>query len=139
MKFDRLYLFIAFAYAIAGMLLGIMMAASQNHAQHVTHAHLLLVGFMLSFVYAVTHRLWLGGARGILAQVQFGLHQAGALVMVVGLYLFYGGRAPIETLQPVLAGASVAVLLGVVLMVALAVAARGGAPASRAAPAVEEA
>lgn len=119
MAFDRLYLVTALVYALAGMSLGIMMAATQNHGQHVTHAHILLVGFVVSFAYAVVHKLWLARATGAVGAVQFGLHQAGSLVMVVSLFLLYGGRVPLETLEPVLASASIAVLLGMITMLAM--------------------
>ena len=115
------FLYTAFGYAILGMVLGIAMAASQNHSQHVTHAHILLVGFVASFVYAVTYRLWLRGVRGWMPKAQFGAHHAGAALMFVGLFMLYSGRAPIETLQPLLAASSIAVLTGAVLMAVLTV------------------
>lgn len=119
MAYDRMFLLTALLYAVVGMLLGIVMAASQNHSQHVTHAHILLVGFVISFAYAVLHRLWLRNATGALATGQFVLHQAGALGIVICLYLLYGNLLPLETLEPVLATASIAVLVGVILMLVL--------------------
>ena len=56
---DRKYLVFALVYAILGMSLGIFMAASHNHGQFVTHAHLLLIGFVVSLIYGVIHKLWL--------------------------------------------------------------------------------
>ena len=53
MAIDRKFLLCGFAYAIAGMGLGIYMAASKNHALFIAHAHILLVGFVLSFIYAL--------------------------------------------------------------------------------------
>jgi translation elongation factor EF-Tu-like GTPase len=47
MGFDRQYLAWALAYVAAGMDLRIYMAASHDHAQHGTHAHILLVGFVV--------------------------------------------------------------------------------------------
>ncbi|MCA1799528.1 MAG: TonB-dependent receptor [Xanthomonadaceae bacterium] len=119
MAFDRLYLVTALIYALAGMSLGIMMAATQSHGQHVTHTHILLVGFVVSFIYAVIHKLWLARAPRAVGSVQFWLHQVGALVMVVALFMLYGGRAPLETLEPVLASASIAVLLAMIMMLVM--------------------
>lgn len=121
MTIDRFHLYTAFGYAILGMVLGIVMAASQNHAQHVTHAHILLVGFVVSFLYAVTYRLWIPRARGWMPKAQFGAHHVGAALMFVGLFMLYSGRAPSESLEPLLAASSIAVLVGVVLMAVLAV------------------
>lgn len=64
MALDRRFLLCGFAYAIAGMGLGIYMAASHNHALFVAHAHMLLLGFVVSFIYALIHKLWLVGAGG---------------------------------------------------------------------------
>jgi len=116
MTFDRKYLTWALAYAVAGMALGIFMAVSHNHAQHPTHAHINLVGFVASFVYAVIHRLWLGEGAPRLAKAQFIVHQTGALVMFAGLFMLFGNIVPEAQLEPMLAFSSIAVLLGAVLM-----------------------
>ena len=119
MHYDRQFLIWALGYAAAGMVLGIVMAGSQDHSQHVTHAHILLVGFVVSFIYAVTHRLWLGEPPQRLATAQFYLHQAGALTMFVGLFLQYGGLLPKAQIGPVLGLASITVLLAALLMLFL--------------------
>jgi hypothetical protein len=116
MKFDRKFLLFALAYAIVGIVLGIYMASSQNHEQHVTHAHVLLLGFVMSFLYGVIHKLWLDASSPRLALVQLVAHQLGVLGMCAGLFLLYGGLLRSEQLEPVLGVASIAVLLGAVLM-----------------------
>ncbi len=112
----RIYVMTGLGYAILGMLLGIFMAASHDHTQHVTHAHMLLVGLVVSFVYGVCYQLWGLDERSILAKVQLIAHQAGALLMFVGLFLMYGGFVARGLIDPVLAVASIAVLLGMLLM-----------------------
>ena len=72
---DRKFVISALCYAMLGMLLGIYMAATQDHGQFVTHAHIMLVGFVVSFIYALCHKLWLDGPNRRLAQIQFYLHQ----------------------------------------------------------------
>ncbi len=113
---DKKYLMTAFGYAILGMLLGIYMAASKNHIQHVTHAHILLIGFVVTFAYAVCYKLWLSGPIGRLGQIQFYCHQLGTLVIVICLFLLYGRHVSDAILGPILGVASIAVLAGVVLM-----------------------
>ena len=115
MKLDRKFLLCSLAYAVAGMCLGIYMAASQNHSEFVAHAHILLVGFVVSFIYGLIHRLWITADTVATARVQFWLHQLSALVMAIGLLLFYGGMFQ-ETLDPVLAAASIGVLTSAILM-----------------------
>lgn len=113
---DRKFAMTGLGYAIAGMLLGIYMAASHNHGQLVTHAHIMLVGFVVSFIYALCHKLWLGNAASKLSAIQFYIHQAGAAVMTVGLFLLYGKFVSLEKIDPVLALASLAILTAMILM-----------------------
>ena len=121
MHYDRKYLVWAMSYAVAGMGLGVFMGASHDHTQHVTHAHILLVGFVASFIYGAIHKLWLGGNAGALAKAQFFVHQAGALAMLIGLLLLFGQLAPLNVLDPILGLASITVLVGAVLMLVMVV------------------
>ena len=116
MTIDRKFLLCAFAYAIAGMGVGIYMAASKNHALFIAHAHILLVGFVVSFIYALVHKLWIAGSGRRLTDIQFYLHQLATLVMTSGLVLLYAGLLPEPTLAPVLGLASAGVLLAALLM-----------------------
>jgi hypothetical protein len=121
MDMSRRYLVWALCYAALGMGLGIYMAASHDHGQLVTHAHVLLVGFVLSLVYGIIHRLWLEAPRRALALTQFVLHQLAAFVLLAGLFLLYGGKAGEETLEPMLGIGSIGVLLGMLLMLYMVV------------------
>ena len=112
---DRLFVACALGFAIVGLGLGVYMGASHNHSQMVTHAHILLVGFVLSFVYGICHKLWVD-CQGLIGKVQFLMHLLGTLVMVIGLFLLYGGRASPESLEPFLAVSSVVVFLAMILM-----------------------
>ena len=116
MKFDKGFLICGLLFGVAGLVLGIYMAASQNHAQFVTHAHTLLIGFVLSLIYAVIHRLWLDRPQRTIATVQFLLHQTAAVVVSVGLFLAFGGYFPIGRLEPILGAASIGVLVALLLM-----------------------
>ena len=97
------------------------MAATHNHGQLVTHAHILLIGFVLSFVYGIIHRLWLENPNRAMANVQFVVHQAAAVTISVGLFLLYGNMVSEPTLGPILGVASAGVLLGMLLMLYMAV------------------
>ena len=113
---DRKFILTAFGYAILGLSLGIFMAASKNHGQHVTHAHIMLIGFLLSFIYGLCHKLWLNNSTSKLAIIQFYVHQLGSAVVLLGLFLLYGQFVDLETIDPVLAAASITVFAGVILM-----------------------
>ena len=116
MGLDRKYLVLALVYAVLGMSLGIFMAASHNHGQFVTHAHVLLIGFVVSLIYGVIHKLWLREKPPAIAGIQFIVHQVGAATVTVGLFLLYGGFVPMERIEPVPATGSIIVLLGALMM-----------------------
>ena len=121
---DEQYLICALVYAVAGMALGIYMAASQNHGQFITHAHALLVGFVVSLLYAAIHKLWLPNGASRLASAQFLAHQVGAAGVVIGLFELFGGSAPRSVIEPVLTVGSSTVLGAAVLMLVMVVRSR---------------
>jgi len=121
MNLDKRFLIWGLSFAAVGLALGIYMAATQKHGQLVTHAHILLIGFVLSLVYGIIHRLWLQNPDRAIANVQFVVHQAAAVTISVGLFLLYGNLVPEPTLGPVLGVASAAVLLGMLLMLYMVV------------------
>ena len=103
-------------FAVLGMALGIYMAISKIHVQHATHAHVLLLGFVVSVLYGAIYRLWLPSAPALLATVQTGLHEVGSVLIVVGLFLLFSGAAPEGSLAPLLGPGSIAVILSALLM-----------------------
>ena len=116
---DRMFVISGMTYAVLGMLLGISMAVSKDHGQLVAHAHIMLVGFVVSFIYGLCHKLWLGNDTSKLAWAQFALHQLGAICLAVGLFLLYGNYIEIEKIDPVLGMGSNAVLLAMILMIVM--------------------
>lgn len=113
---DKKFVITGLGYAIIGMALGIFMAASKDHGHMVTHAHIMLIGFVVSFIYGLCHKLWLNNSTSTLAVIQFYVHQVGAIVILIGLFLYYGKFVSLETIDPVLALASITVFTGMVLM-----------------------
>jgi len=116
MSYDRKFLVFALGYIVLGMCLGIYMAASHDHAEHPTHAHINLIGFVLSLSYGVMHKLWLDNASPAIAKTQFILHHAGAITIFIGLFLLYGNMVAEATVDPFLAAGSITVLLSAILM-----------------------
>lgn len=113
---DKKFVIVGFIFAVLGLCLGIVMAASKNHGQFVTHAHILLIGFVLSFIYGLCHKLWLTTPTNALAKIQFLMHVLGACIISVGLFLLYGNYIALETIDPILALGSISVLIACILM-----------------------
>lgn len=116
---DKKFVLTGLGYAIVGLALGIFMAASKDHGHLVTHAHIMLIGFVVSFIYGLCHKLWLNNSTSKLAISQFYVHQIGAFTVLMGLFLYYGKFVSLETIDPVLASASITVFIGMVLMTVL--------------------
>lgn len=133
---DRKFVVTGLTYALIGMMLGIYMSATKNHGQLVTHAHIMLLGFVVSFMYGLCHRLWLDTRGSWVARLQFCLHQLGSAALFTGLFLLYGGFVEASLIEPLLGIASVTVLVSLALMCALFLVPRSAAPtAAAAAPA----
>lgn len=124
MSIERSHLSLGLVYSVIGISLGTFMAASQNHGQHVTHAHLLLVGFLLSVIYAIVYRLWLSRPRKVFARIQFGLHHLGVVLMTSGLFIYYGGFLAHDRVEPLLAISALLVLTAMLLMLVMVVTSR---------------
>lgn len=119
MSIDRRYLIAALAYAIIGLALGIYMAASHDHGHRVTHAHILLLGFVVSLVYGLIYKLWIEQPSPRLAMARFAFHQSGAAVLLIGLFLLYGNMIAESTVGPIMGVASICVLIGMLLMMVM--------------------
>ena len=113
---DKKFVLTGLGYAIIGLALGIFMSASKDHGHLVTHAHIMMVGFVVSFIYGVCHKLWLNNLVTTLSKAQLYIHQIGTLGIVIGLFLYYGKFVSLETIDPFLALSSIAVFIGMVLM-----------------------
>ncbi len=116
---DRKFTLSGLLYAVLGLALGIHMGASGDHTQMPTHAHIMLLGFVVTFIYGVCHKLWLGNTMPKISIIQFYVHHIGTLVLLTGLFLLYGGFIAAEKIEPILASASIVVWIGMILMMLL--------------------
>jgi hypothetical protein len=110
---------------IAGMIWGIVMAVSDNHAAMPAHAHLNLLGWVSLFLFGVYYRLHpaLDGSRIALAQVWIWI--VGTIVLSTGVDLVVSGY---PNADPVAAAGSFIVLFDAAVFGWLVF--RGGAAAS---------
>lgn len=108
----RLFFKSAILLLIVGLVAGIGMAASHNHTISGAHAHLNLLGFVVSAVYGTYYALDPTRANGRLPILVWGLHTLGTVVMFVALsFVLMGDTA----LEPIVAIASLSVLIAAVL------------------------
>ncbi len=112
------FLRVAVIYVLIGMALGIYMAASANHNQAPTHAHINLLGYVSMFLYGLFYHAYPNAAVGNLAKIHFWLSNISVIGMVSGVAIIYSGDMktgePIASLFSVLAILSMALFVKIV-------------------------
>lgn len=115
MNISRGFIVMGAVYLIVGIGFGSYMGGSGDHSLAPVHAHINLLGFTLMTVFGIGYRLIPGLADGLLPKLHFWLHQVGALLLLVGLFLMMSGQVAAETIGPVFPLLEGAILLGAVL------------------------
>jgi len=110
----RQFFILALCYAVAGMVLGIYMAASHDHTEMPTHAHVMVAGWLMSSVFAFFYHLFPEIGARPLARAHFWIQAVSGVVLVVSLFFVLQGN---EGLEPITALASVGFLIGMLVFV----------------------
>lgn len=105
------FLRIAVVYVLLGVSLGIGMAASHDYTLRPVHAHLNLLGWASMALFGLWYRVAPAAADTRLAKVHFWLHNIALPIQMITLAMYLGGK---ESIEPVLALASVAIGIGLV-------------------------
>jgi len=111
MSLSTWFLRLAVLYLIAGVCLGIFMAASNDHSMFPVHAHVNLLGWVSLALFGLFYRAWPQAAQSRLAKVHFWVYVPAQFVQMVLLAAFYRGNTAVE---PALAVASVLVAIAIV-------------------------
>lgn len=91
----------AVVYALIGMTLGIYMAISQNHDQLPTHAHINLIGWVTFALTGLYYDRFRQAAEGLLARIHFWAAQLGYILIIIGIWLIYGGMPEAEPIAAI--------------------------------------
>ena len=110
----RAFFILALCYAVAGMVLGIVMAATHDHTEMPAHAHIMVAGWLMSSVFAFFYHLFPEIGAKPLARAHFWVQAVSGIVLVVSLFFLLRGN---DGLEPVTALASVGFLLGTLMFV----------------------
>ena len=108
----RLFFILAIIYGICGMLLGLFMAISQDHSQMPTHAHTMVLGWLMSAVFAFFYHFFPDIGRSRLAQVHFWLSAVSGIILLIALYFLFAGNVAFD---PVAGASSIGFFLGMLL------------------------
>jgi peptidoglycan/LPS O-acetylase OafA/YrhL len=92
MKASSLSFPAAILLAIAGMIWGIVMAASGDHSAMPAHAHLNLLGWVSLFLFGIFYYLHPAVDRSRTAIVQVAIWIVATLILTIGVALIYAGQ-----------------------------------------------
>jgi hypothetical protein len=106
------FLRLAVLYLIAGVGLGLYMAASKDHSLFPVHAHLNLLGWVTLALFGLFYRFVPAAANTRLARLQFWIYVPAHFVQMVLLATFMAGTPAVE---PALGAVSMLVGAAIVL------------------------
>ncbi len=106
------FLRLAVLYLVAGVGLGLYMAASSDHTMFAVHAHLNLLGWVTLALFGLFYRVVPVATGTTLAKLQFWIYVPAHFVQMVLLALFFRGFVAIE---PALGAVSMVVGVAVVM------------------------
>ncbi|MGI9388492.1 MAG: hypothetical protein ACR2O1_00415 [Boseongicola sp.] len=115
MDVSRNFLITGTVFLAIGLLIGMYMGGSGDHSLALGHAHINLIGFVLSAIFALTYRSYANMEASRLATYHFWLHLAGAVVVNVMLVMMLSGRITEAAMAPIAPLAELAIVIGVLL------------------------
>lgn len=113
MNVSRNFLLLGSAFLIVGIVMGMYMGGSGNHALAISHAHINLLGFVLSAVFALTYKAYPAMAAGRMASIHFWLHFVGAIMVNLLVFLLLAEFITEAAMVPIAPISELLVLLGV--------------------------
>ena len=99
-------------FLLIGVLAGLHMSITHDHAAHPAHAHINLLGWVTLALFGAYYAFHPAKAASKLAGIQFAIYVVGCVVLFPSLYMLVTGNASIE---PVVAAGSMITFLGVIL------------------------
>jgi cbb3-type cytochrome oxidase subunit 1 len=112
MNISRTYLLTGSLYLLVGIILGMYMGGKQDFTLAPVHAHINLLGFTLMTLFGVAYHAMPQLAGNVLAKAHFWLHQVGAFVLLIGLFLMMSGNMAPETAGKILPVSEIIVFFG---------------------------
>ena len=109
---STLYFRTAIVLLITGIVIGIHMSIQGDHSVMGAHAHLNLLGWVTSSLFAIYYALHPAKAAGRLPLVQYAVYMIGLAVMIPSLYVMLKGNPGAE---PLVATGSLITFAGVLL------------------------
>jgi hypothetical protein len=97
-KIDTNYVAIGSVWLVLGMVLGIVMGASEDFQYMPVHAHINLVGFACHAIFGLAYRNWPTLKSSALAPYQFWIFVVATPITLIGLYFTLSGGPEAPTI-----------------------------------------
>jgi hypothetical protein len=124
-KIDETYFLLSLLWLVAGMVFGIWLGAAEKFNFAESHAHMALVGFVVSAIFGIMYRFYPSMGESRIAAYQLWIYQLGAVLLIGGKIRVDAGGTP----TVVIVGSFV-ILLGTLLMLYVFATKRGTARAA---------
>ncbi len=115
MNVSRNFVLAGTIFLVIGIGFGIYMGATGKHTFAPLHAHINLLGFVLSMVFALTYRSFPAMGESKLASYHFLLHVIPTAVLLIMLFLLFSGTITEGGMAPLAPIAEIVVLAGVLV------------------------
>jgi peptidoglycan/LPS O-acetylase OafA/YrhL len=86
------YFRLSVIYSLVGLGIGLMMVSVDDHSQMPTHAHIMLIGFIVMFMFGAFYRLYPDAEKGVLPVLHFAVANLSFVAFMVGFWLIYEGN-----------------------------------------------
>jgi hypothetical protein len=123
-KIDETYFLLSLVWLVAAMVFGIWLGATEQMNYGESHAHMALVGFVVSAIFGILYRFYPAMGASQLARYQLWIYEVGAVILVAGKIRVDAGGGP----SVVIVG-SLVILAGAALMLYIFAMKRGTAAA----------
>ena len=111
-RMARLWILIAVVYLLAGTTFGVIMGMTQTLQYAPVHAHINLLGWATLALTGIIYKLYPAAATSRLGKVHFWSYNLTLPLLMVALYLYFGGNG---SLAPVMGILSIIVVLSLLL------------------------
>lgn len=115
MNIPRNFMLLGTIFLVIGIVMGMYMGGSGDHTLAASHAHINLLGFVLSAIFALTYKTFPVMADSGLARVHFWMHFVGAVVLNLLLFLLLLQVISDAAMLPLAPISEFLILLGVVI------------------------
>jgi hypothetical protein len=118
MNVSRNFLLVGTIYLVVGIGIGIYMGASGDHSLAIAHAHINLLGFTLSVLFALVYRVFPATGQSRFAGWHFWMHTVAATILLIMLVLLMSGSISEAAMVPIAPISEIVILAGILLFLA---------------------